>query len=585
MKKWISLLAIPILAIPLLFNWQAIEILKLKTFDALVQKQDPSGWFVTLDITEEDVAAAGGWPYPRQDLARIHLDLLEAGALGVGWVVAFPQADRFGGDQAFADALLQGASVIATFEGGASYAPTTGTVILGDGIPIQAIEAQGVIGNVPVLAESAYQGLAVARTDVDNLVRRLPLLLQTPDGWTPSFGIQVMKMIGGADTYIIKGQQGQIEELTVPNYAQIPVDSIGRRWVSWVDTPSTSLEEMDVRDKFVFVGVSAKGVMPQIATPVGLLYPHEIQAALAESMTVDVPAIPGNALLYELLILLTVLTLAIVIIRTLGLIGTLVGTVGLVSLTAVGGWYLIASNILIDVTYSILSTILISIQEFYLRFNEQFKLRQLIKKQFEHYLDPKQVARLQNNPDLLKLGGEKRTCTFLFTDVRGFTNLSEKLAPEEVTEIMNKVLTEQVKCIQAHGGMVDKFIGDACMAIFNAPLSIDEHEKRAVACAQDMRTAIRMLQKKLSEPIAIGIGVNTGEAVIGNMGSDSRFDYSAIGDAVNTAARLESATKEVGVDILIGESTYKKLSRDVQASFVREIKVKGKAKALKVYTI
>ena len=583
MKKWYSYVAVGLLTIPLLFNWQALEVLKLKTFDAFVQKEEPSGWFVTLDITEDDVAAAGGWPYPRQDLARIQLDLLEAGALGVGWVVAFPQADRFGGDKAFADALLQGPSVIATFEGGSSYAPTTGTVILGDGIPIQAIEAQGVIGNVPVLAESAYQGLAVARTDVDNLVRRLPLLLQTPDGWTPSFGIQVMKMIGGADTYIIKGQQGQIEELTVPNYAQIPVDSIGRRWVSWVDTPRTTLDEMDVQDKFVFVGVSAKGVMPQIATPVGLLYPHEIQAALAESMTVDVPAIPGNALLYELLILLTVLTLTIVIIRTLGLVGTLVGTVGLVSLTAVGGWYLVVSNILIDVTYSILSAILIAVQEFYLRFNEQFKLRQLIKKQFEHYLDPKQVARLQNNPDLLQLGGEKRTCTFLFTDVRGFTNLSEKLSPEEVTEIMNKALTVQVECIQAHGGMVDKFIGDACMAIFNAPLEIDEHEKRAVACAQDMRTAMKLLQKELPEPIAIGIGVNTGEAVIGNMGSDNRFDYSAIGDAVNTAARLESATKEAGVDILIGESTAKKMLFDL--TLLAPIKVKGKAKPLKVYTI
>ena len=583
MKKWISLLAIPILAIPLLFNWQAVETLKLKTFDAFVQTPEPSGWFTTLSITEEDVAAAGGWPYPRQDLARIHLDLLEAGALGVGWVVAFPQADRFGGDKAFADALLQGPSVIATFEGGASYAPTTGTVILGDGIPIQAIEAQGVIGNVPVLAESAYQGLAVARTDVDNLVRRLPLLLQTPDGWTPSFGIQVMKMIGGADTYLIKGQQGQIEELTVPNYAQIPVDSIGRRWVSWVDTPRTTLDEMDVQDKFVFVGVSAKGVMPQIATPVGLLYPHQIQAALAESMTIDVPAIPGNALLYELLIFITVTLLIIFIIRTFGLYNTAIGTVGLVSLTAVGGWYMIVSNILIDVTYSILSAILIAVQEFYLRFNEQFKLRQLIKKQFEHYLDPKQVARLQNNPDLLQLGGEKRTCTFLFTDVRGFTNLSEKLAPEEVTSIMNKVLTVQVTCIQAHGGMVDKFIGDACMAIFNSPLDLDEHEKRAVACAQDMRTAIRMLQKELPEPIAIGIGVNTGEAVVGNMGSDNRFDYSAIGDAVNIAARLESATKEAGVDILIGETTAKKMPFDL--TLLAPIKVKGKSRPLKVYTI
>ena len=582
MKKWISLLSIPILCVPLLFNWQALEVLKLKTFDALVQTPDPSGWFTTLDITEEDVTLAGGWPYPRQDLARIQLELMEAGALGVGWVVAFPQADRFGGDQAFADALLQGPSVIATFEGGSSYAPTTGTVILGDGEPIQGIKSQGVIGNVSVLAESAYQGLAVARTDVDNLVRRLPLLLQTPDGWTPSFGIQVIKMIAGADTYIIKGQQGQIEELTVAGYAEIPVDNIGRRWVSWIDTPSTSLDEMNVKDKFVFVGVSAKGVMPQIATPVGLLYPHHIQAALAESMTVNVPAIPGTALLYELLILVTVLILAIVIVRMFGLVGTVVGIVGLGSMTAVGGWYLITSNVLIDVSYSLVSMVLISVQEFYLRFNEQFKLRQLIKKQFEHYLDPKQVARLQNNPELLKLGGERRTCTFLFTDVRGFTNLSEKLEPEEVTDIMNKALTVQVECIQAHGGMVDKFIGDACMAIFNSPLDLDEHEQRAVACAQDMRTAIKALQKELPEPVAIGIGVNTGEAVIGNMGSDTRFDYSAIGDAVNTAARLESATKEAGVDILIGERTAKKIPTAVLHD---TIKVKGKAKALKVYTI
>ena len=582
MKKWYSYITVGLLTLPLLFNWQALEVLKLKTFDALVQTPDPSGWFVTLDITEEDVALAGGWPYPRKDLARIQLDLLEAGALGVGWVVAFPQADRFGGDQAFADALLQGPSVIATFEGGSSYAPTTGTVILGDGEPIQGIESQGVVGNVSVLTDSAYQGLAVARTDVDNLVRRLPLLLQTPDGWTPSFGVQVIKMISGADTYIIKGQQGQIEELTIPNYSEIPVDSIGRRWVSWIDTPSTSLEEMNVRDKFVFVGVSAKGVMPQIATPVGLLYPHHIQAALAESMTVDVPAIPGTALLYELLILVTVLLSAVFIIRTLGLVGTLVGIVGLGTLTTVGGWYLITSNILIDVSYSILSMILISVQEFYLRFNEQFKLRQLIKKQFEHYLDPRQVARLQDNPELLKLGGEKRRCTFLFTDVRGFTNLSEKLEPEEVTSIMNKVLTVQVQCVQAHGGMVDKFIGDACMAIFNAPLDLDEHEKRAVACARDMRTAIRMLQKELTEPIAIGIGVNTGEAVVGNMGSNTRFDYSAIGDAVNTAARLESATKEAGVDLLIGESTRKKVP---EATFCKKMYVKGKKNALKVYTI
>ena len=583
MKKWISLLSIPILCIPLLFNWQALEILKLKTFDALVQTPEPSGVFVTLDITEEDVSMMGGWPFPRQDLARIHLDLIDAGAMGVGWVVAFPQADRFGGDKAFAKALAGTNSVIAMFENDTGeYPPTVGTVILGDGIPVQTIQSKGVIGNVPELSQATSQGLAVARTDVDNLVRRLPLLLQTPDGWTPSFGIEVMKILSGSDTYIIKTKQAQIEELTLPNYAQIPVDGLGKRWVSWIDTPSTTLSDMDVKDKFVFIGVSAKGVMPQIATSDGLKYPHHVQAALAESMMVDVPQIPGAALLYELLILVGVLSLAIVIIRLSPVTGSMAG-VGLLYVVqfAASVWFA-RNNILIDFSYSTVSMTLISVQEFWLRFGEQYKLRQQIKKQFEHYLDPRQVKQLQDNPDLLKLGGEKKICTFLFTDVRGFTNLSEKLPPEQVTEIMNRVLTEQVTCIQAHGGMVDKFIGDACMAIFNSPLTLDEHEKRAVACAQDMRTAMQLLQNELPEPIAIGIGVNTGEAVVGNMGSDTRFDYSAIGDAVNTAARLESATKEAGVDILIGERTAMKVD---QAWLHDTIEVKGKKEPLTVYTI
>lgn len=584
MKKWLSLLSIPILCLPLLFNFQALEVLKLKVFDALVQTPDPTGYFVTLDITEEDVAEAGGWPFPRQDLARIHNELMDAGAMGVGWVVAFPQEDRFGGDEEFRAALLGTPSVLAMFESNSGIMPpTVGTVVLGEGA--DGILASGVIGNTNVLSGAANEGIAVARVDIDNLVRRLPLLMQTDTGWVPAYGTEVLKILSATDTYIIRTEQNQIAAIKVPNFREIETDELGRKWVSWVNTPRTTLQLKEVTDKFVFIGVSAKGVFPQIATPVGLLYPHEVQASLAESLFFDSPQIPAASILYELVILIGVLLLGIVIIRTLPVAGTIVGIVGLGSLTAVGGWYLITSNILIDVSYSLLSLILISVQEFWLRFGEQYKLRQQIKKQFEHYLDPGQVARLQKDPSLLKLGGEKRTCTFLFTDVRGFTNLSEKLDPEQVTEIMNKALTVQVECIQKHGGMVDKFIGDACMAIFNAPLNLDNHERRAVACAQDMRTAMEDLQDKLPEPIAIGIGVNTGEAVVGNMGSDTRFDFSAIGDAVNTAARLESATKEAKVDILIGESTYKKIPPKVGVKFVRNMYVKGKKKALKVYTV
>ena len=170
-------------------------------------------------------------------------------------------------------------------------------------------------------------------------------------------------------------------------------------------------------------------------------------------------------------------------------------------------------------------------------------------------------------------------CTFLFTDVRGFTSLSEKLEPEQVTEIMNKALTIQANAVKKYGGMVDKYIGDAMMAIFNAPVDLKDHEEKAMMAAQ--KIMLDMRQANLG--IEIGIGINTGEAVVGNMGSDTRFDYTAIGDAVNLAARLESSTKEVGQDLVIGYNTIK--NSNLYVDKLKDIYVKGKEKPIKIYTI
>ena len=571
-----------LLSLPLIFQSTPTEILKLKIFDTFVKTPEPSGNFVILNITEEDVANEGGWPLPRRTLAQIQVDLINQGAIGVGWVISFPQPDRMGGDEVFATTLDYIPSVLAMFETpNGKYPKTTGTVIKGDNPG--GMLTQGVVQNIQALQDTSSQGIATAPTDLDNLVRRIPLLLKTPDGYIPAFGTEVLKALTGARTYIITTNDNGIQEISVRGIPPVKTDSLGRKWISWVDTPQTTLKEMDVAGKFVFVGVTANGIMPQIATPSGLLEPHKIQAALSESILIEnSPKIPDWALAAEILIFGIFVTLTWLVINFLGITKGISIAAILLFTTGFSGVFSIQKGYLIDFSWTFVSQFITSAIAFYLNFRKQFKLRQQIKKQFEHYLDPRQVKQLQRNPELLKLGGEKRTCTFLFTDVRGFTNLSEKLKPEEVTEIMNKVLTAQVDCIQAHGGMVDKFIGDACMAIFNAPLDLDEHEKRAVACARDMRTSIRMLQKELPEPIAIGIGVNTGEAIIGNMGSNTRFDYSAIGDAVNTAARLESATKEAGVDLLIGESTRKKVP---EATFCKKMYVKGKKNALKVYTI
>ena len=571
-----------LLSLPLIFQSTPTEILKLKIFDTFVTTPEPSGNFVILNITEEDVANEGGWPLPRRTLAQMQVDLINQGAIGVGWVISFPQADRMGGDETFATTLEYIPSVLAMFETpNGKYPKTTGTVIKGDNPG--GMLSQGVVENIKILQDKSSQGIATAPTDIDNLVRRIPLLLKTPDGYVPAFGTEVLKALTGARTYIITTNDNGIQEISVRGIPPVKTDSLGRKWISWVKTPETTLEEMNVAGKFVFVGVTANGIMPQVATPSGLLEPHKIQAALSESILIEnSPIIPDFALALEILIFGIFVTLTWLAINYLGITKGVSIAVILLLTTAFSGVFSIQKGYLVDFSWTFVSQFITAAIAFYINFRKQFKLRQQIKKQFEHYLDPRQVKQLQNNPELLKLGGEKRTCTFLFTDVRGFTNLSEKLEPEEVTSIMNKVLTVQVECIQAHGGMVDKFIGDACMAIFNAPLDLDEHEQRAVACARDMRTAIRMLQKELPEPIAIGIGVNTGEAIIGNMGSDTRFDYSAIGDAVNTAARLESATKEAGVDLLIGESTRKKVP---DATFCKKMYVKGKKKALKVYTI
>ena len=576
MKK----LIIPLLAIlvlPLVFQSTPTEILKLKTFDAFVKEQSPSGNFVVLNITEEDVEREGGYPLPRKRLADIQLEILGKGALGVGWVISFPQPDRLLGDEDFARSLGYAPSVLAMFETpNGLYPKTTGTAIKGD--DVGGILSQGVKENFYTY-DNTLQGIASAPTEVDQLVRRIPLLLRTPDGWVASFGTQIYKALFGVKTYIITTNENGIQEIAIRGIPPVKTDSLGRKWISWVDTPQTDLQEMEVNGKFVFVGVTANGVMPQLATPVGLLEPHKIQAALAESLLIqNSPYIPDYSLALELVIYLVSVSLIWVFISYLGITWGIFLAVITGLLTASYGYYTIQTGLLIDVTWSLIAQFITGALAFYLRFREQWKLREQIKKQFEHYLDPGQVKRLQEDPDLLKLGGEKRRCTFLFTDVRGFTSLSEKLPPEEVTDIMNKALTIQSDTVKRYGGMVDKYIGDAMMAIFNAPIDLEHHEQAAVYCAKEIQDKI----ESSSLNIAIGVGVNTGEAIIGNMGSDTRFDYTAIGDPVNTAARLESATKEAGVNILIGETTKESCGIDLKP--LKSIKVKGKEKPLKIYT-
>jgi len=587
MNKWlIGVLITGALMVPLLFSWNALEIIKLKTFDALIPEKETSGYFSILNITEEDIAREGGYPLPRQRLAEIQVDLLNKGAIGIGWVMAFPQPDRLGGDSIFAETLAYAPTVLAMFENNSGdYPSTTGTVIMGE--DHGGIDAEGVIQNIEVLKQSASQGIAVARTEVDSLVRRLPLLLRTPDGWVSAFGTEVLKILAGADTYLIKTNDNGIEQIRVKGLSPVSTDSLGRKWISWVDTPQTNLEQMDVKDKFVFVGFTAKGIMPQLSTPAGYLEPHKIQAALAESILIeDSPYVPDWGLAAEVLAFGVTVLLAWCLINIFGITLGISFSGLLFLLTAGSGYYLIQQGLLIDVTWTLMSQFIIASTAFYLRFREQYKLRQQIKAQFGKYLDPRMVKKLQDNPELCQVNGKRVDCSIIFTDLRGFTSLSESVEPEMVTYIMNNVLDVQVKAANKYFGCTDKFIGDAGMFHWNTIIPQEDHHTLALKAAKEIENNIDQLNIKFKEEgipeIAIGIGVNSGICIAGNFGATDRFSFSLIGDPCNVAARLESSTKIAGVGVLIGEQTAK--NTDFKLQLLEPIKVKGKAKALEVYT-
>ena len=586
MKKLIFIILI-ILVLPLLYQSTATEILKLKTFDTFVKQHEPSNNFVILNITEQDVENEGGYPFPRRTLAQIQVDLINEGAIGVGWVMSFPQADRMGGDEVFAKTLQYIPSVIAMFEDGkGNYPKSTGTVVKGK--DIGGIVSEGVKENLNTLADNTLQGLAIAPTEVDQLVRRIPLLVRTPsNNWIPSFGTQIYKALFDVKTYIITTNDNGIQEISIRGIPPIKTDSLGRKWISWVNTPQTNLEEMDVANKFVFIGVTANGVMPQIATPVGLLEPHKIQAALAESLLIqDSPTIPDWSLAAELVIFTVFVTLTWLVLHWFGMTLGISIAIFLMLSTALGGYYFIQKGILIDVTWTLISQFITGSIAFYLRFREQYKLRQQIKKQFGKYLDPRMVKKLQDNPELCKVNGNRVDCSIIFTDLRGFTSLSESVEPEMVTYIMNNVLDVQVKAVNKYFGCTDKFIGDAGMFHWNTIIPQKDHHNLALQAVKEIEKNIDQLNIKFKSEgipeIAIGIGVNSGICIAGNFGATDRFAFSLIGDPCNVAARLESSTKVAGVGVLIGEETAK--NSKFKLKLLEPIEVKGKSKPLQVYT-
>jgi len=571
-----------------------VETLRLKYFDALLTISDPveSTTISLYNIDEAALVEGGQWPWPRQQLAELNRYLLDSGAAAVVYSVLFPEEDRFGGDAEFAESMAE----IPTFLSAVATADTDrqdgwqiGVATLGE-VHESAINYPGILPNVAVLqAAAAGTGVVNTAPEVDGLVRRVPMLVRVGESLYPALGLDVLRGLAGDPSYQVRASETGIQSVRVPRFDTINTDAAGRVWIDW----ATSFSQEPLAGTIVFVGVTAAGVTPLVSSPRGLMYPHQVQATLFETLlNGTAPVRPDWSLGAEFLaILLLGLCTALVAIR-LPVLSVPVGVLAIGALTAsCSVWGYLRFGVLVDAAFPVISSLMVGSVGVGQRMISEYRQKLQIKGMFGTYVSPKLVQQLVDDPSLMKLGGDTKTLTFLFVDIVGFTPISEHFKnnndPQGLVALINRLLSALTDVVLSLDGTIDKYMGDCVMAFWGAPVDCDNHEERAVTCAGLMLVALEHLNKEIEAEglprMGIGIGVNTGPCVIGNMGGEKRFDYSAIGDAVNVAARLESSTRKYTQDVLIGETTAKAAPHMVE--YLDTIEVKGKSEKQSVYTL
>ena len=585
---------------------QIKEILRLKSFDLQFQAQqkEVSQDIAIITIDEKAIELYGQWPWKRDVLAGL-IEELRAAEVGVIVLpILFSEEDRLGGDDILAEALKDNFVVVA--QTGSHQTTQNGYPrgVAKIGNPLEWLfEWPGMVGPIlEVGSNAAGVGTTNVSPEIDGVVRRMPLLMKIGNDVYPNIAIEVIRTATGDPSYQVKADAGGIIAMRVPGFATIKTDGNARIWLTWNKEYQTiSLAEAgpgsfdDLKGKTVIIATTAEGLGGVIATPIGSQYDYVAIASTLQTV-IDGTHYTRADFLLELavafligscIIVLTRFTpyYAIGIMMSFFAIGTVFGSI-----------VMFERNILADGTWILITLMFVGLHSIFNRFILEFKLKQQIRKQFESYLDPRQVAILQKDPSKLKLGGERREMSFLFMDIVGFTPISEYYKnnddPEGLVGVINDYLNRMSKIVMNNGGTIDKYMGDCIMAFWNAPLDCPNHAEMAVKtsieCAKETAKLKQEFKDKGLPEINIGSGVNTGTCIVGNMGSDMRFDYSVIGDAVNLAARLEAATRNYKekdgniVATLYSSYTMDQL-KDVKSVEVDKIKVKGKEELITIY--
>ena len=598
LSPWTALVTLGLIVAVVIQGPTFVESVKLRYFDQLITGQPRvENNIYTVNIDEATLNRYGQWPFKRDQYANLIAELYAHHAGLVVWGVMMPENDRLGGDAALVSTLKDHPVILNNVPGPANKNTPRkpGSAVIGSENLGTLNNYPGVIDNIPSI-EAAAAGVGMANTlpEVDGVNRRLPLFVTSGGNLYPSVPLEVLRVISHDDTFQVKLNENGVEKMRVPSFRPISTDSLGRVWIDWSQT-NKQVSAVDLpktfNDGIVIVGLTAAGLGNPIPTSMGAVWPQDVQAAVISTVFNDVNIqrpdwAPGAELLALILISLTILFLSRWVYVGLG-----VGVVLLASLVPASMYAFAHYKFLIDAIVPTVGGVLVMLHAYGVKFVSEFLQKQQIKRQFGSYVNPTIVERLQKNPELIKLGGERRELSIVMTDLRGFTTLGESFGDdvEGLTQIMNDYMTALSIPVLKNDGTLIKFIGDASLHVHGAPLDDVNHAKTAVRTALEMIKAIEEFNKELvasgRPPVGMGAGVNTGETLIGNIGAKSKFGYDVLGDSVSTAARLEGQTKSYGVLLIIGPKTAEYCKDDFPVVWLDNIAVKGKTVGLDIYTV
>jgi len=652
--RLIGLLLLVDLLVVRAWDPQLLVAMRFKFFDMFQQwlpRQEAVFPVTIVDIDEASLARLGQWPWPRSVLASLVNRLQQDGAAAIGFDVAFAEPDRNlsidttrllqlppsdlkaaltnleTNDAIFANAIKRGRVVLGEIALTADERPPAPprdapvTPGLKNGDPRPYLNHFGsLVENIPELAAAAAgRGNFSLIGDVDGIVRRVPLVVGVGDTIVPSLDVEVLRVATGQKGYSIQlekkvaGTTSGIAFITVAGIA-IETDHSAflyvrfgphdrRRFVSAEAAIGGRVDPARFKGHLVLVGTSAAGLRDLRVTPLSASMPGvEIHAQLLENVLAGQYLVrPSYALGLELVVIALGGLLLIGFVPEVSARWTL-GLHGAASAGLFGGsLYLFAERaVLLDWSFPVFAGSTIYLLLIYLKYARTEKQRKLVAAQFSQYLSPVLVQQLQREPERLRLGGEIKTITMMFCDVRDFTSISERLRddPQALTSLVNRFLDTMTEAVLAEGGTIDKYVGDSLIAFWNAPVDLADHAARACRAALAMTKALQRLNEEqkvqaaagsagaaaLPLLLAMGVGINTGECLVGNLGSSHRFNYSALGDAVNLSSRIESLSKHYGVPIIISEST-RKLVPEFAALELDAVAVVGKTEAVRIYGI